>query len=126
LARKPRPKGLSLADRAPRYACAIEGNCWLVASRLPGLRVLDRSSVKIHGSCDDRTSLYPAAPFRLANMLHAWTRRARGDGAHLLNGRFHKAKSATPWCSHTSDPPNTPEGASEPLILFLAIEVTDW
>jgi hypothetical protein len=51
---------------------------------------------------------------------------AREDGAHLLNGRFDNAKSATPWYSHTSDPPNTPEGASEPLVLYLAIEVTDW
>src|SRR5262245_13169498 len=45
------------------------------------------------------------------------------DGAHLLNGRFRKAKSATPRYSHTSDPPNTPEGASEPLVLYLAIKV---
>ena len=44
------------------------------------------------------------------------------DGAHLLNGRFRKAKSAIPWYSHTSDPPNTPEGASESLVLYLAIE----
>ena len=29
--------------------------------------------VDVHVACDDRISLYPAAPFRLATMLHAWT-----------------------------------------------------
>jgi hypothetical protein len=31
------------------------------------------SSVDVHVACDDRISLYPAAPFRLATLLHAWT-----------------------------------------------------
>src|SRR5215475_12658799 len=35
-----------------------------------------RSSVEVHGSCDGRISLYPAAPIRLATLLHAWTYRA--------------------------------------------------
>jgi len=30
-----------------------------------------RPGVDLHGACDDRISLYPAAPFRLATLLHA-------------------------------------------------------
>jgi hypothetical protein len=37
-------------------------------------------SVDVHGACDDRISLYPAAPFRLANLLHARTNRAGRTG----------------------------------------------
>lgn len=73
------PEGLVLGGSSTALCLRDRGE-WVVVSRLPGLRVLDRSSVKVHGSCDDRTNLYPAAPFRLANMLHAWTDRARGMG----------------------------------------------
>jgi hypothetical protein len=34
-------------------------------------------------ACDDRISLYPAAPFRLATLLHAWTIAQVGRGSSL-------------------------------------------
>ena len=49
-------------------------------------RHLGRSSVEVHGSCDGRISLYPAAPIRLATLLHAWTYRAGGQ-------RFRRSRS---------------------------------
>ena len=75
-------------------------------------RYLARSSVEVHGSCDDRIGLYPAAPFRLATLLHAWTYRAGGMGliARTADWLDHSAKR---FLSHTSDLPNAPEGASE-------------
>ena len=36
----------------------------------------------------DRINLYPAAPIRLATMLHTWTIVQRWDGANLLDGIF--------------------------------------
>ena len=41
------------------------------------------SSVNVHVACDDRISLYPAAPFRLATLLHAWTIAQVGRGSSL-------------------------------------------
>ena len=35
----------------------------------------------VHGSCDDRINLYPAAPFRLATLLHAWMIAREGWGS---------------------------------------------
>ena len=40
-------------------------------------------SVNVHVACDDRISLYPAAPFRLATLLHAWTIAQVGRGSSL-------------------------------------------
>jgi hypothetical protein len=40
-------------------------------------------NVDIHVACDDRISLYPAAPFRLATLLHAWTIAQVGRGSSL-------------------------------------------
>src|SRR4249920_1030031 len=70
------------------------------------------SSVNVHVACDDRISLYPAAPFRLATLLHAWTIAQVGRGSSLAR-QTGWARSANPHNSHTSDPPNAPEGASE-------------
>jgi hypothetical protein len=80
--------------------------------RLPQGLVTGRSSVEVHGSCDDRISLYPAAPVRLATLLHAWTYRAGRMGliARTAEWLDHSAKR---FLSHTSDLPNAPEGASE-------------
>src|SRR5262245_44676186 len=50
--------------------------CSLVFPILSLRAVIGRSSVEVHGSCDGRISLYPAAPIRLATLLHAWTYRA--------------------------------------------------
>jgi hypothetical protein len=41
-------------------------------------------SVDVHVACDDRISLYPAAPFRLATLLHAWTIVQVGRGSSLV------------------------------------------
>jgi hypothetical protein len=70
-------------------------------------------SVDVHVACDDRISLYPAAPFRLATLLHAWTIAQVGRGSSLTR-QTGWARSANPHNSHTSDPPNAPEGALEP------------
>ncbi len=56
-----------------------------------------------HVSSEDRINLYPAAPFRLATMLRAWTISRGWDGANLLDGVFAKRT-----LSHTSDPSTRP------------------
>src|SRR6202035_2177928 len=45
-----------------------------------GMLVVCGFSVNVQGACDDRISLYPAAPFRLATLLHAWTIAQVGRG----------------------------------------------
>ena len=77
-----------------------------------GMLVVCGFSVNVHVACDDRISLYPAAPFRLATLLHAWTIAQVGRGSSLKR-QTGWAKSANPHNSHTSDPPDAPEGASE-------------
>ena len=47
----------------------------------PRLHPLYGFSVNVHVACDDRISLYPAAPFRLATLLHAWTIARVGWGS---------------------------------------------
>jgi hypothetical protein len=67
------------------------------------------------GSCDDRITLYPAAPLRLATLLHARTIAREGWGSSSQR-QIGEAKSAMGFASHASDPPNAPpKGASEPL-----------
>jgi hypothetical protein len=82
-------------------------------------------SVDIHVACDDRISLYPAAPFRLATLLHAWTIAQVGRGSSLVR-QTGWARSANPHNSHTSDPPNAPEGASELQMDHATSVVTGW
>src|SRR4029077_11739097 len=77
-----------------------------------GMLVVCGFSVNVHVACDDRISLYPAAPFRLATLLHAWTTAQVGRGPSLAR-QTGWARSANPHNSHTSDPPDAPEGASE-------------
>jgi len=48
-----------------------------------GMLVVCGFSVNVHVACDDRISLYPAAPFRLATLLHAWTIAQVGRGSSL-------------------------------------------
>jgi len=75
------------------------------------------------GSCDDRITLYPAAPLRLATLLHARTTAREGWGSSTQR-QIGQAKSAMVFASHTPDPPNAPtEGASEPLACHLAFPV---
>ena len=119
-ARWRRPQGLSLTDRAPRYAgCDLGASVWYVSPLSSSGLVSGRSSVEVHGSCDDRISLYPAAPVRLATLLHAWTYRAGRMGLIPRTAEWldHSAKR---FLSHTSDLPNAPEGASELCIFHRA------
>ena len=75
------------------------------------------------GSCDDRITLYPAAPLRLATLLHARTIAREGWGSSSQR-QIGEAKSAMGFASHASDPPNAPpKGASEPLACHLAFPV---
>src|SRR3546814_14196910 len=65
--------------------------------------LLGGSSVDVHGPCDDRITLYPAAPIRLAIILHAWT--IARDGWDSSQGRpLGKAKPPGLYSGHTSDP----------------------
>ena len=82
-------------------------------------------SVNVHVACDDRISLYPAAPFRLATLLYAWTIAQVGRGSSLAR-QTGWARSANPHNSHTSDPPDPPEGASEPQMAHATSVVTGW
>src|SRR5436190_18937926 len=88
----------------------MSSGCCLL--RLPRRSSFGGFSVDVHVACDDRISLYPAAPFRLATLLHAWTIAQVGRGSSLAR-QTGWARSANPHNSHTSDPPNAPEGASE-------------
>ena len=63
-----------------------------------------RSCYEVHGACDSRINLYPAAPIRLAKVLLAWT-IAQVDGAHLLNGIL---ASANLRCGSTATHPTCP------------------
>ena len=109
------PSGLVL-DRSSTALCWRDkrGRCPLVVvfSVCLGMLVVGGFSVDVHVACDDRISLYPAAPFRLATLLHAWTIAQVGRGSSLAR-QTGWARSANPHNSHTSDPPNAPEGASE-------------
>jgi hypothetical protein len=90
-----------------------KGRCLVVVfSGCFGMLVVGGFCVDVHVACDDRISLYPAAPFRLATLLHAWTIAQEGRGSSLTR-QTGWARSANPHNSHTSDPPNAPEGASE-------------
>src|SRR3981189_1577739 len=71
------------------------------------------------GSCDDRITLYPAAPLRLATLLHARTiaREGWGSSSQPQNGEGQRPRGVR-------HPPNAPpKGASEPLACHLAFLV---
>ena len=74
-------RGLSLTDRAPRYAGARSWSvrlafCVRLLLQSSGLVIWTGLASRSMASCDGRISLYPAAPIRLATLLHAWTYRA--------------------------------------------------
>jgi len=72
-----------------------------------------RSCYEVHGACDSRINLYPAAPIRLAKVLLAWTIAQEGWDSSL-GRQIGKCRFAIRFYSHTSDPPDTPEtGVSE-------------
>jgi hypothetical protein len=80
----------------------------LFRSRMCFRQVLLRSP----GACDVRINLYPAAPIRLAKVLHAWTIAQEGWGSSFER-QIGKRRSAMRTHSHTSDLPDTPTGVSE-------------
>src|SRR6516225_9100544 len=82
-------------------------------------------SVDVHVACDGRISLYPAAPFRLATLLHAWTIAQVGRGSSLKR-QTGWVKSANPHNSHTSDPPNAPKERRNYRWLTPTSGVTGW
>jgi hypothetical protein len=102
--------GGRLDDYGPEERLVVE--FLYVFSVCFGMLVVGGFSVDIHVACDGRISLYPAAPFRLATLLHAWTIAQVGRGSSLTR-QTGLARSANPHNSHTSDPPDAPEGASE-------------
>jgi hypothetical protein len=67
-----------------------------------------RSCYEVHGACDVRINLYPAAPIRLAKVLHAWTIAQAGWGSSFER-QIGKRRSAMRTHSHTSDLPDTPD-----------------
>ena len=66
-----------------------------------------RPCYEVHGACDNRINLYPAAPMRLAKVLLAWTIAQEGWGSSFE--RQIGCQFAKETYSHTSDLPDTPE-----------------
>ena len=58
-----------------------------------------RSCYEVHGACDNRINLYPAAPIRLAKVLLAWTIAQEGMG--LI---FGTADRQVPICDSVLQP----------------------
>jgi len=67
-----------------------------------------RSCYEVHGACDNRINLYPAAPIRLAKVLLAWTIAQEGWGSSSER-HIGKCQFAMWVNSHTSDLPDTPD-----------------
>jgi hypothetical protein len=67
-----------------------------------------RSCYEVHGACDNRINLYPAAPIRLAKVLLAWTIAQEGWGS-TFERQIGKCQFAMQTHSHTSDLPDTPD-----------------
>jgi hypothetical protein len=73
--------GGRLDDRGPKERSVVEF-LPLVSVCFGALSFAGPASMS-DGACDDRISLYPAAPFRLATLLHAWTIAQVGRGSSL-------------------------------------------
>jgi hypothetical protein len=67
-----------------------------------------RSCYEVHGACDVRINLYPAAPIRLAKVLLAWTIAQEGWDSSL-GRQIGKCRFAMLSDSHTSGLPDTPD-----------------
>src|SRR5262249_55521715 len=59
-----------------------------------------RPCYEVHGACDNRINLYPAAPIRLAKVLLAWTIAQEGWGSSFE--RQIGMASANLRCGHTA------------------------
>src|SRR5215468_10097645 len=64
-----------------------------------------RPCYEVHGACDNRINLYPAAPIRLAKVLLAWT-IAQGGWDSSFRGQI--GKGADLRCGHTATHPTCP------------------
>src|SRR6516162_2226621 len=72
-----------------------------------------RPCYEVHGACDNRINLYPAAPIRLAKVLLAWTIVQEGWDSSLER-QIGKCQFAMRTHSHTSDLPRHAQlGVSE-------------
>src|SRR5262249_46580997 len=60
---------------------------------------------EVHGACDNRINLYPAAPIRLTKVLLAWTIAQEGWGSSFER-QIGKCQFAMQTHSHTSDLPD--------------------
>jgi hypothetical protein len=119
MARWRRPQGLSLTDRAPRYA-----RCDLGASvgYTSPLRPQGSLTAGLASRSMARAMIASAYIRQLRSGLplccmHGRSRRK--DGTHPANGRMVSAKR---FLSHTSDLPNAPEGASE--LCFFSVPIS--
>src|SRR5262245_5947337 len=70
--------------------------------------LIGRPCYEVHGACDNRINLYPAAPIRLAKVLLAWTIAQEGWGSSFER-QIGKCQFAMQTYSHTSDLPDTPD-----------------
>ncbi len=70
-----------------------------------------------HVSCEDRINLYPAAPFRLATMLRAWTITEQGMGLIFWTAPLPSGHAVT----HPTRQRALPRGALEPFYPVLII-----
>ena len=77
------------------------------------------------GACDNRITLYPAAPFRLATLLHARTIAREGWGSSTQR-QIGEAKSAMVFASHTSDPPNALTSRSVGTVSLSSCPARSW
>ena len=109
----PARQGLVI-DRSSTALCLEpRGALGLDVARYSDLGVaFGRSCCEVHGACDVRINLYPAAPIRLAKVLHAWT-IAQEDGAHLSNGRLASADLRCGLTATHPTCPTHPTGVSE-------------
>jgi hypothetical protein len=109
---RPPERVLSLTDRAPRYAWKRVGTVsWREALYFEPGGIFGRSCHEVHGACDVRINLYPAAPFRLAKVLLAWTIVQAGWDSSLERqiGKEHHLRSG-PTVTHPTRPTHPIEG----------------
>src|SRR5262245_52985847 len=103
-----RPKGLVI-DRSSTALCLETRGSLGLGVRHSDYRVrFGRPCYEVHGACDDRINLYPAAPIRLAKVLLAWTIAQEGWSTSCER-HIGKCQFAMRTYSHTSYLPDTPD-----------------
>jgi hypothetical protein len=114
---RPHPPGAS-AFTAIEHDGRLDGSgrlitpvCYLSLSVFVSARVISitdvafgRSCYEVHGPCDNRINLYPAAPIRLAKVLLAWT-IAQEMGLIFRTADWHFANlRCAPTATHPTRP----------------------